>query len=98
MTRGKELCNVLKEIRKKIAIANNIPFETTLCTVQEECTGTCPKCEAEMIYLNSEIDKKIKHNEQVNIMGLCELAPLSQDKTISQLSVTKKAVKNNVYL
>ena len=46
---GKRICKTLKELRKRIADANEIPFETDECTHKGECLGTCPKCEDEVI-------------------------------------------------
>ena len=45
---GKNKCKILKEIRQKIADENDIPFVTAECQFQGECSGTCPKCEAEL--------------------------------------------------
>ena len=43
MEKGKRICQALKELRKRIADANNIPFEMEECTHQGDCPGTCPK-------------------------------------------------------
>ena len=48
---GKEKCKYLREIRKKIALENDITLVTSECTFKGECKGTCPKCEAEVRYL-----------------------------------------------
>lgn len=58
MTKGRETCNILKEIRQQIADHNNINFEPSECHFEGECQGTCPKCESEVRYLESEIKKK----------------------------------------
>jgi len=55
---GKAKCEVLKEIRKQIAAANDIKYSTTECKFQGECSGTCPKCEQELAYLTEEIRKR----------------------------------------
>ena len=55
---GKDKCKLLKEIREEIARENNIEFESEECTFEGECSGTCPKCEEELKYLENEIDKK----------------------------------------
>ena len=44
---GKSKCKILKEIRKRIAEENDIAYVTSECQYQGECSGTCPKCEAE---------------------------------------------------
>ena len=56
--KGKNKCKILKEIRQKIADENDIPYVTRECTYQGECRGTCPKCEAELRYLERELEKR----------------------------------------
>ncbi len=58
MNTGKEKCKILREIRVKVAKENNIPFNTKECDFKGECTGTCPKCDSELVYLQNEIDKR----------------------------------------
>ena len=57
MTRGKQTCKILKEIRQQIADRNDIEYITSECHFQGECKGTCPKCEAELQYLENELSK-----------------------------------------
>ena len=56
--RGKNKCKILKQIRQKIADENDIPYVTRECTYQGECKGTCPKCEAELRYLEQELERR----------------------------------------
>lgn len=67
---GKEKCKYLREIRKKIALENDITLVTSECTFKGECKGTCPKCEAEVRYLEQELDKRKKLGKIVSIAGL----------------------------
>ena len=67
---GKEKCKYLREIRKRIAKENNIRLVTEECTYKGECTGTCPRCEAEVRYLESELDKRQKKGKIVTLVGL----------------------------
>ena len=57
MAKGKQTCKILKEIRKQIAAENDIEFVTSECTHKGDCAGTCPKCEAEVRYLERELEK-----------------------------------------
>lgn len=52
---GKMKCMVLRELRRKIADENGIPFETEECDFEGDCPGTCPKCEEELRYLEERI-------------------------------------------
>lgn len=56
METGKRICQALKNLRKRIADANEIPFEIEECTHKGDCPGTCPKCESELRYLMESIN------------------------------------------
>lgn len=68
--RGKQTCKILKEIRQKIADENEIEFVTSECHYKGECLGTCPKCEAELRYLEQELGKRQSTGELVTLAGL----------------------------
>ena len=67
---GKDKCKYLREIRKRIATENDIKLVTEECTYKGECTGTCPRCEAEVRYLESELDRRQKMGKLVTLAGL----------------------------
>lgn len=67
---GKEKCKLLKQIRKEIAESNDIVYLTSECHYEGECAGTCPKCDAEIRYLDGEIKKKILAGEEVTLSGI----------------------------
>lgn len=58
MNIGKQKCKILREIRKEIAKENDIELITKDCPFQGDCKGTCPKCEAEVKYLEKELEKR----------------------------------------
>lgn len=70
MEKGKRICQALKELRKRIAEANDIPFEIEECTHKGDCPGTCPKCEADVRYLMECIDMREQEGKPVVIEGL----------------------------
>ena len=70
MTKGKRTCKILKEIRKQIAAENDIELVISECTYQGDCLGTCPKCEAEVRYLERELEKRQRLGKAVAIAGL----------------------------
>ena len=70
MPRGKQTCKILKEIRKQIAAENDIELVISECTYQGDCLGTCPKCEAEVRYLEQELEKRQRLGKAVMISGL----------------------------
>ncbi len=68
--RGKEKCKALKEIRRQIAEQNDIEFAVSECKHQGECKGTCPKCEAELRYLERELAVRQSLGKAVAIAGI----------------------------
>lgn len=67
---GKEKCKLLREIRKEIAKANDIIYLTADCTYEGDCKGTCPKCDAEIKYLENELNEKTARGEKISLSGL----------------------------
>ena len=68
---GKEKCRLLRQIREAIARQNDIDFDYVDCPDDgEDCTGTCALCEAEINYLEQEINKKAKNGETIWLHGL----------------------------
>ena len=70
MAKGKQTCKILKEIRKQIAAENDIEFVTSECTHKGDCAGTCPKCEAEVRYLERELEKRQRMGKAAVVAGL----------------------------
>ena len=68
---GKQKCKILKEIRQRIADENDIPYVTRECTHKGECKGTCPKCEAELRYLEEQLQKRQSLGKRVAVAALC---------------------------
>lgn len=67
---GKSKCKILKNIRRQIAQENDIAFVTSECKFQGECSGTCPKCEAELRYLEQELAKRQKAGKTIAVAGI----------------------------
>ena len=70
MAKGKQTCKILKEIRKQIAAENDIELVISECTYQGDCLGTCPKCEAEVRYLERELEKRQRMGKAAVIAGM----------------------------
>ena len=70
MKRGKQTCKILKEIRRQIAAENDIKLTVEECTYQGDCLGTCPKCEAEVRYLERELEKRQRMGKAAVVAGL----------------------------
>ena len=70
MTNGKHTCKMLKQIRQKIAEKNGIEFVTQECRFKGDCSGTCPKCEAEVRYLEQQLQNRRLIGKSVAIAGI----------------------------
>lgn len=83
---GKKKCKILKQIRQAIADENDIAYVTSECKHQGDCAGTCPKCEAEVRYLEQELAKRQRAGKAVAVAGIaatlmvtasgCDLFPI----------------------
>ena len=87
MKRGKQTCKILKEIRRQIAAENDIKLVIEECTYQGDCSGTCPKCESEVRYLERELEKRQRVGKAAMFAGLAVgtlFATTSCDRIIPQ--------------
>ena len=69
MYKGKSTCRELKKIRKMIAEQNNIPLEDSECHYEGDCAGTCPKCDAEVRFLENALRKSKQLGKVVTLSG-----------------------------
>lgn len=67
---GKQKCKILKQIRKQIADANDIQYVIDECPHKGDCPGTCPKCEAEVRYLEAQLAERRRLGKAVAVVGL----------------------------
>lgn len=70
MYQGKAKCELLKEIRSQIATQNGIDYETSDCSFEGDCKGTCPKCEAELKFIENQLIHRKKSGKSVLISGI----------------------------
>lgn len=68
--KGKDKCKILKQIRSDIAKANDIPLEIPECTHKGDCKGTCPRCEAEVKYLERQLADRRKRGFKIAVAGI----------------------------
>ena len=70
MMPGKQKCKMLREIRRRIAQENEIPFVTEECRYKGDCEGTCPKCESELRYLEQQLEKRRSLGKRVTVAAV----------------------------
>ena len=87
---GKQKCRILKEIRQKIADENDIKFVTQECRHKGECTGTCPRCESELRYLEQQLKHRASLGKKIRLAALCAGMAIS----ITGCSVIEDAARN----
>ena len=69
-TRGRNICNTLKAIRKQIADANGINYSPEECHFEGECKGTCPKCEQDVKDLEYELRLRQMAGKAIKVAGV----------------------------
>lgn len=93
---GKEKCKMLKEIRKEIAKENDIQMVIEECTHQGRCKGTCPKCEAEVAYLEEQLEKRRSLGKAVCVAGI-SAAMFTSTLQASSMQVYGKTLSQTNY-
>lgn len=96
---GKNKCKILKEIRKAIATENEIDLVVSECKFTGECSGTCPKCEAEVRYLEDALEKRRMLGKKIALVGISASMVLSSgcggdffsDKTMGDMEYTESS-------
>jgi ferredoxin len=77
MERGKKTCKILKDIRQQIAQQNDIEFITSECKHKGDCAGTCPKCEAEVAYLERQLEERRRLGKIAKVAGIAASVTLT---------------------
>ncbi|WP_456100179.1 carboxypeptidase-like regulatory domain-containing protein [Prevotella jejuni] len=70
MVKGKSTCKLLKSIRQQIANANGISYQPKECHYEGDCVGTCPACEAEIRYLETQLRERKRKGWGIKVAGL----------------------------
>ena len=70
MVKGKSTCKLLKDIRQQIADANGISYQPKECHHKGDCAGTCPACEEEIRYLESELKARKGNGFGMKVAGI----------------------------
>lgn len=70
MMNGKKICKSLREIRCRIAKANDIDYTPAVCTHEGNCYGTCPACESELRYIERQLLRRTATGKKVALAGL----------------------------
>lgn len=96
MTRGKLICETLREVRRRIAEANEIRYAPHECIHEGECLGTCPACEAEVRQLERQLQARRRLGRAVIVAGIsASLIPtgaMAQSAAESRQSVKSEQV------
>ena len=70
MKRGKRICKELKAVRRRIADENGIALDQPECTHTGDCSGTCPRCEAEVRYLEQALERRLRLGRAATVAGI----------------------------
>ncbi|MCQ2281323.1 MAG: carboxypeptidase-like regulatory domain-containing protein [Bacteroidales bacterium] len=95
MIPSKDTCNYLKAIRRNIAQENEIDLEIPECTYMGECLGTCPQCEAEVRFLETELARRISLGKAATVAGIAlALATPAAAQTVDTCQ-SRKVIDNH---
>ena len=96
-TKRKNICAALKQVRKRVADTNGIVYTPKECHFEGNCNGTCPACEAEVRYLEHQLNLLRKAGKAVTVMGVALGMTLAtgckQGHTPKALQETQDSVK-----
>ncbi len=84
MNKGKNTCKILKDIRRKIAEANDIEYISSECKFKGDCTGTCPKCEQEVRNLEHQLQQRHSMGKKIAIAGIAASMAMTSGVFASQ--------------
>ena len=89
---GKDICDSLRAIRLSIASANGIDYTPAVCTHEGDCSGSCPRCESELRYLERQLLRRTALGKKVAIAGLAlgaaSLMPMHAQQTVPATPAT----------
>ena len=101
MAKGKQTCKILKEIRRQIAAENDIDLIIEECTYKGDCLGTCPKCEAEVRYLERELEKRQRMGKaavvaglSIGLLGASQVALAQQPDTLRMDTIHEEVIED----
>ncbi len=75
--RGKDKCELLKTIRKDVAEKYDLEYVPEECQYQGDCSGTCPKCEAELVDLQRQLEAR--GIVDINALGIGTVVGVSDE-------------------
>ena len=85
---GRQKCEMINQIRKKVADNNDIDFVIYDCTFEGDCTGKCAKSDSELNYLEGELEKRQNEGLKLNLKGVFALdikpKETHQDKSLNR--------------
>ena len=101
MQKGKDICKALKEVRQQIADANNIHYQPCECHHKGDCSGTCPACEQEIRYIESQLKERSHKGINTKVIGIAAsicatMMPLTVSAQDSKCNTTPASVVHKV--
>ena len=101
MQKGKDICKALKEVRQQIADANNIHYQPCECHHEGDCSGTCPACEQEIRYIESQLKERSHKGINTKVIGIAAsicatMMPLTVSAQDSKCNTTPASVIHEV--
>ena len=87
---GIEKCEMFRAIRKRLCEDNNIPFLEEKCpTPNEQCIGTCQKCDYWLEKINKQLEMKRKKGYLIYYEGAEGIYKSNLEKFTADIVNTK---------
>lgn len=96
MNTGKEKCELLKKIRQQIAEKYGLSYCPTECTHEGDCLGTCPKCDAELVDLQRQLDEKGLSQVDINAVFVNALKDFGLDESSELIAVEQGMISSTM--
>lgn len=87
MSKGKEKCEFLREIRKQIADKYGLDYSPAVCHHEGDCRGTCPMCDREVSDLMRQLDEKGQKEIRLDDLSSILIGKEEDDKNTDTISV-----------
>lgn len=69
----RDICNIVNQMRRKIAKNNGIDFRVNECTVKGDCPDDCDKMASELEYLEEELERIQAEGGKINLRGVFDM-------------------------
>ena len=80
---------LLRGLYRSLAEINDIPWPSDHLPCRTDCDGTCPACQAELLYLETELNRRAADGTQILLAGITVAQPTRRgDMSLEELGLS----------